>query len=112
MSCSVFRTHDHLLSGKVKFGKQNVNEPRNIIGPVVRQIREQQNLTQAMLVAKLNLKGWDISRETLAKLEAQIRWIADFEIIPLAKGLGLEPTELLRRAIQASTKLKKQPPAA
>ena len=89
-----------------------MNQPRNIIGPVVRQLREQQNLTQSMLVAKLNLKGWDISRETLAKLEAQIRWIADFEIIPLAKSLGLEPSELLRRAIQASAKIKKKAPTA
>lgn len=47
-----------------------------MVGPVVRQFREQRGLTQPMLVAKLNVQGWDISREPLAKIEAQIRWVA------------------------------------
>jgi hypothetical protein len=48
-----------------------------------------------MLVAKLNLFGWQISRETLAKVETQIRWVADFELVTLAVVFGLSPTDLL-----------------
>ena len=75
--------------------------PKNIVGPVVRELREKQGLSQAQLAAKINVHGWDISRETLAKIEAQIRWVADFEIITLAKAVGIEATELLCRAANA-----------
>jgi len=68
------------------------------VGPLVRELREKQGLTQPELVAKLNILGWDVSRESLAKIEAQIRWVADFEIIKLAAGLGIEGTELLRQS--------------
>ena len=71
---------------------------RNIVGPVVRELRKKKGLTQVQFVAKLNLQGWDVSREILAKIEAQFRWVADFEILKLAKGLGIDAPELLRRA--------------
>lgn len=47
-----------------------------------------------MLVARLNLAGWDISRESLAKIEAQIRWVADAELLCLAQSLAV-PVETL-----------------
>jgi len=52
-------------------------------------------MTQQMLVARLNLGGWSISRETLAKIETQIRWVADFEVVCLAKALKVPVTALL-----------------
>lgn len=72
-----------------------MRKPRNIVGPQVRRERERQSLTQPMLVAKLNLLGWDISRETLAKIECQIRWVADFEFVSLAKALEVSLQHLL-----------------
>jgi hypothetical protein len=50
-----------------------VKVPRNIVGPVVRELREKQNLTQSEYVAKLNLLGWDVSRGTVARIEGQVR---------------------------------------
>ena len=76
-----------------------MKNPRNIIGPVVRESREKMGITQSQLAAKLNVSGWDVSRETLAKIESQIRWVADFEIPLLAKGIGIEPAELIKRAM-------------
>ena len=52
-------------------------------------------MTQPMLVAKLNLQGWNISRETLAKIETHVRWIADFELVLLAAALGVSVAEIL-----------------
>jgi transcriptional regulator with XRE-family HTH domain len=75
-----------------------VKPPRNIVGPAVRDLRMKHKLTQAQFVAKLNVAGWDLSRDTLAKIESQTRWVADFEILKLAEGLGIEGAELLRRA--------------
>jgi len=78
-----------------------MQKARNIVGPIVRDLRENKGLSQAQLAAKINVHGWDISRETLAKIEAQIRWVADFEILTLAEAVGVEATELLRRAAKA-----------
>lgn len=74
-----------------------MSPPRNIVGPVVRQLREKANLTQQQLVAKLNLLGWDISRETLAKIESQIRCIADFELQHFADALDVSLERLFER---------------
>jgi transcriptional regulator with XRE-family HTH domain len=72
-----------------------MNRARNIVGPQIRQLREKQSLTQPMLVAKCNLLGWDISRETLAKIESQFRWVADAELVCLAKALKTHVETLL-----------------
>jgi transcriptional regulator with XRE-family HTH domain len=59
----------------------------NIIGPQLRRIRYQQGLTQPALTRKCQLIGWDISRESLAKVESQLRGVSDIEILTLAKAL-------------------------
>ena len=71
-----------------------MKNPRNLVGPQVRKLRSQQGLTQPMLAARCRRWGWDLSRETLAKIETQLRWVADFELICLAKALRVEPVEL------------------
>jgi transcriptional regulator with XRE-family HTH domain len=71
-----------------------MNPPRNIVGPQIRKLRKLRGLTQPMLVAKCNLLGWGVSRETLAKIEAQIRWVADAELMCLARSLNV-PLETL-----------------
>lgn len=79
-------------------------EHQNIVGPVIRQLRERKGLTQAQLVAKLNIIGWDLSRGTLSKIEAQLRCVTDYEIPILAISIGIEPSDLLRLAAARSPK--------
>jgi len=67
-------------------------------------MREKRGLTQAALVAKLNLAGWDVSRDIIARIEGQIRWVADFELVKLAEGLGLDTPTLIRLAIAKGQK--------
>ena len=74
-----------------------MQHPRNIVGPQIRAIRNSCGLTQPALVAKCNLLGWGISRETLAKIEAQIRWVADFELVCLAKALKVSTPDLRQK---------------
>lgn len=69
----------------------------NVVGPQVRFYRERLDLTQAALVARCHLKGWDISRGTLAKIESQVRRVTDEEVVLLAKVLGLEITQLYNK---------------
>ena len=74
-------------------------EHQNIVGPVVRALRVKKGLTQAQLVAKLNIADWDLSRATLSKIEAQLRCVADYEIPTLAACLGVNPAELISLAV-------------
>jgi transcriptional regulator with XRE-family HTH domain len=68
--------------------------PRNLVGPQIRQLRDRQKLTQPMLAARCRRWGWDLSRQTLAKIETQFRWVSDFELLCLARALRVEPEEL------------------
>ena len=63
---------------------------QNLVGPVIRKIRYQRDLTQAMLTARCNRAGWDVGENTIAKIEAQIRCVTDRELIFLAKALGVK----------------------
>jgi transcriptional regulator with XRE-family HTH domain len=78
---------------------EQMAQVQNIVGPIIRELRDKKGMSQAQLVARLNLLGWDLSRGTLAKIEAQIRCVADYEIPALAESVGLEPAELIKRAM-------------
>lgn len=95
---SEFGANADPVHSTVKLRIRNVHTPRNFLGPAIRQLRERAGLTQPMLVARLNVQGWDVSRGTYAKIEAQVRWIADFEIVQLAEALHLKPCDLFKAA--------------
>ena len=69
---------------------------QNMIGPTLRSLREAEGLTQAELAGRLQLAGWDISRETLAKVESQVRCVTDRELVRFAEALEVNPFELLK----------------
>jgi transcriptional regulator with XRE-family HTH domain len=71
---------------------------QNMIGPTLRSLREAEGLTQAELAGRLQLAGWDISRETLAKVESQVRCVTDRELVRFAEALEVNPSELLKPA--------------
>jgi hypothetical protein len=60
---------------------------RNAAGPLIRKCRCQQNLTQDALATKLQLAGLDLDRAALAKIEARIRSLYDFELMVIARVL-------------------------
>lgn len=64
-----------------------MDNPRNMIGPHIRRIRDERRLSQPKLAELIQRKGWDISRDTVAKIEDQRRWVSDFEAAFLAEAL-------------------------
>ena len=68
--------------------------PLNLVGPQVRKLRSQKGWTQDALAARLQLRGWDVSRESVAKLEGQFRRVPDCELLFLSKVLGAKLTDL------------------
>lgn len=59
----------------------------NVVGVNIRLLRKQQKITQEQLSAKCNVIGLDISRGTLAKIEAGVRQVTDVEIVMIARAL-------------------------
>ncbi|MEK7782022.1 MAG: helix-turn-helix transcriptional regulator [Verrucomicrobiota bacterium] len=73
----------------------------------MRELRTRKEWTQEAFAAKLQMAGWDVSRESLAKLEAQFRRVPDCELLFLAKVLGVAVMDLFPKILN----LRKLDPA-
>ncbi len=65
------------------------------VGQQVRRLREAGGLTQEQLAARLQVRGCDVTRSALAKIEAGQRHIYAFELRQLRDALGTTYEELL-----------------
>ena len=74
------------------------NYPLNIVGRQVARIRNLKALSQSALATACQLAGWDVSRETIAKIESGFRWVGDFEVIKLARVLEVPLLDLFPEA--------------
>ena len=56
-------------------------------------------------IGNLAYVGWDVSRDTIAKIEGQTRWVGDGELVHLARSLGVALEALfpvtVRRTLRA-----------
>lgn len=71
---------------------------QNVVGPQVRKLRYGRDWSQEQLAARLGRLGWDVSRGTLAKLEAAVRCVSDSELRMLARALGVKADDLFPKA--------------
>ena len=68
--------------------------PKNLIGQQVRKWRMKKGWSQDVFATRLQLRGWNISRDSLASLESQRRRVPDCEILYLARVLGIRLDDL------------------
>ena len=68
---------------------------RNVVGPQIRLLRDKQGWSQPELATKCQLQGWNVSRDIIARVELQLRWVADFELMIFARVFGVTPNDLL-----------------
>jgi transcriptional regulator with XRE-family HTH domain len=73
---------------KVKLQFWSFDMAQNIVGPQIRKIRYQMGLTQEMLAARCTVRGLELSRATMSKIEAQLRCVTDKELLAISKALG------------------------
>ncbi len=66
------------------------------IGKNIRALREQAGMTQEMLAAKLQLRGCDITRSAVAKIEVGQRHLYVDEIILIKDILGVSFDEIMK----------------
>ena len=76
----------------------------NVVGPQVRKARLRKGWTQDRLALKLQLLGWDTSRESVSRLESQSRRVPDLELFVLAKVLGVRADDFFSRALRGQIK--------
>lgn len=72
------------------------NKDLNVIGSKIRYYREQKNLSQAQLSAKLELLGISIPKNSIQRLECNNRIIKDFELAGISKVLNISTDTLLK----------------
>ena len=73
---------------------------KNAVGGQVRKIRKEQQLSQAAFALLCRRNGWNITRETIAKIENRTRWVSDFELLLLAERFKVSVDALLPRALE------------
>jgi HTH-type transcriptional regulator, cell division transcriptional repressor len=79
---------------------------QNITGRRIRQLRtaRKPRMTQADLASALQLKGFDIDRAGVAKVEGGYRQVSDIELVAIAEALGVAPGDVLRDADHQSSR--------
>ena len=70
------------------------NRRANIIGPKIRKLRVERGWSQAKFAMQLQLKGLDMGRDVVARIECQIHGIRDRDIPFFARTLGVEVSHL------------------
>ena len=73
----------------------NYNGKKNICGDNVRLARLKLRLTQSDLAAKLQLEQVEIERDSISRIEAGTRFVADYELKILAKVLKTSVARLI-----------------
>lgn len=69
---------------------------KNIIGPKVKALRLEANLTQKALAEKLQLSGYEFSDLTILRIEQGKRFVPDYEIVALAELFNVSTDDLLK----------------
>jgi transcriptional regulator with XRE-family HTH domain len=66
----------------------------NAVGKYIKQIREQQGLTQEQLAIRIEMSGWQVDRFIVSKIERGDRQVSDIEAQLIAKALKVSISNL------------------
>ena len=75
---------------KIIFG-----EDKNLIHSALKEIRRKKHLTQSELAAKLQTMNINIDQQMISKIEKNDRFVTDYELVCIAKALGVDIKDLL-----------------
>lgn len=71
------------------------NGRKNICGARVYEARTKKRLTQSELSARLQVRGITLARDSISRIEIGTRFVADYEVVEIAKVLDVSPMWLL-----------------
>lgn len=67
----------------------------NLAGTKIRQLREQNNMSQEQLAGALQLVGLDLTQKAVSRIETGDRVLPDYELTYFAKVFNVSVQELL-----------------
>lgn len=73
---------------------------QNIVGCTCRLLRKKHGWKQHDMIARCQMLGWALSRETLAKIESGFRRVNDAEVALLARVLNTKAEVLLNAPLE------------
>ena len=68
---------------------------KNISGERIREARVKLRISQSELAARLQVKGVNIERDSLSRIETGARFVTDYEIVVLSEILNVNALWLL-----------------
>ena len=68
---------------------------KNISGERIREARVKLRISQSELAARLQVKGVNIERDSLSRIETGARFVTDYEILVLSEILNVNALWLL-----------------
>lgn len=71
------------------------NGRKNICDARVYEARTKKRLTQSELSARLQVRGITLERDSISRIEIGTRFVADYEVVEIAKVLDVSPMWLL-----------------
>lgn len=80
-----------------KVGSLKTGQGRNIVGKRVKVARRKAGLTQDQACGKLAKEGIVMDRSAFARIEAETRYVQDYELLALSKLLRVSVDWLLGR---------------
>lgn len=81
----------------MRLRKQSLGD-RNLVGARVEEARKKKGMKQKELLAQLQVRGVDMNASGLSKLEGQIRYVTDIELVALSEILEISVDELLGKS--------------
>ena len=72
---------------------------RNVVGRIIRRVRDDKVMSQQSLASRIAVLGYDMTRATLAKIEAEIRAVSDVELFVIAHALRVPVAELYPKGL-------------
>ncbi len=75
--------------------KSYFNEDSNIISERLRVLRKRSGLSQEELAARMQLLGVDITQPLISKIEHNLRFVKDYELVCLCRILQVSEKDLL-----------------
>lgn len=67
---------------KIYWNKEN--NSKNLIGPRIKELRTERQLSQRALAEQLQLAGYEFNDLTVLRIEQGTRFVPDYEVVALA----------------------------
>lgn len=90
----VLKTEPNQVLRHLIFGPSVPVSAKNVIGPQIARLRVEKSMSQSEFAGLCQRAGWDVSRETLAKIESGIRCVTDIEVLEIAEALKVSVPSL------------------